>query len=297
MVAVTASSIAETRRAIATRNGYLIGCPCPSHGKGRGDLNPSLLIRDGKSGLLVRCFAGCDAADILQALGLGHRAAPAAAASVRTKPRTTTEAARGVWRKTRPIAGTWAASYLAARGIKPPFPSVARFLPACERYPYPTLVAAITNPQARVVALELTYLDPGRPRKAEIPTQRRVIGPAFGASVHCGRAGETLGLAEGFETALSAQRLFNVPTWAAAAERLAAVVLPPIVQRLVYFGDPDQAGAAALAKLRQAHPKIEIIDRTSPLDGHDWNDLLRRGFAVPPHLAVEGAPGPPPVIP
>lgn len=297
MVAVTASSIAETRRAIATRNGYLIACPCKGHGKGRGDLNPSLLIRDGRGGLLVRCFAGCDAADIRQALGAGHRAPDLAAARVRVKPRTTTEAARGIWRKASPIAGTWAAAYLVARGLDPPFPSAARFLPACERYPYPTLVAAITDSQARVVAVEMTYLDPGRPRKAEIATQRRVFGPAFGASIHCGRAGATLGLAEGLETALSAQRLFRVPTWAAAAERLAAVEIPPVVQRLVYFGDPDPAGAAALAKLRQAHPKIEVIDRTSPLHGHDWNDLARSGFAVPQHLAVQGARSGPPAIP
>lgn len=291
MVALTASSIAETRRAIATRNGYLISCPCPGHGKGRGDLNPSLLVRDGSRGLLVRCFAGCDAADIRQALGAGGSAPVERIASVRKEPRTTTATARGIWHKTRPIAGTWAAAYLVARGIEPPFPSAARFLPAFARYPYPTLVAAITDFEARIVAVELTYLDPTRPRKAEIPTKRRVIGPAFGASIHCGRASETLGLAEGFETALSAQRLFHVPTWAAAAERLAVVALPQGVKRLVYFGDKDPAGAAALAKLRLAHPKIEVIDRTSPLDGLDWNDLLRRGFAVPRHLAVQGAPG------
>jgi hypothetical protein len=43
----TAAEIAKTRRGISTGSGYLIPCPCSSHGRGRGDLNPSLHIRDG----------------------------------------------------------------------------------------------------------------------------------------------------------------------------------------------------------------------------------------------------------
>jgi hypothetical protein len=39
--------------------GYLCRCPVPSHGRRRGDLNPSLLIRDGDFQLGLNCFAGC----------------------------------------------------------------------------------------------------------------------------------------------------------------------------------------------------------------------------------------------
>jgi len=74
----TATIAAAAARSIPTGDGYLIPCPCPGHGKGRGDLNPSLHIRDGEHRLLVRCFAGCEPAEILKALGASPtRAAPA----------------------------------------------------------------------------------------------------------------------------------------------------------------------------------------------------------------------------
>jgi len=65
----TARSIAQALGGIRNGNGYLCRCPVPSHGKGRGDRNPSLSIADGDDGkLLVRCFAGCDPCNVLAAL-------------------------------------------------------------------------------------------------------------------------------------------------------------------------------------------------------------------------------------
>ena len=50
-------------------NGWLVRCPCPNHGKGRGDRFPSLSVADGDDGrLLLRCFAGCEFVDILDEL-------------------------------------------------------------------------------------------------------------------------------------------------------------------------------------------------------------------------------------
>jgi hypothetical protein len=65
----TARSIAQALGGIRNGNGYLCRCPVATHGKGRGDRNPSLSIADGDDGkLLVRCFAGCDPCDVLAAL-------------------------------------------------------------------------------------------------------------------------------------------------------------------------------------------------------------------------------------
>jgi len=52
------------------RNGksWLVSCPCPNHGKGHGDRNPSLSVSDGDDRLLLRCFAGCEFEDIIDAL-------------------------------------------------------------------------------------------------------------------------------------------------------------------------------------------------------------------------------------
>lgn len=44
--------------------GYLCRCPVRSHGKGRGDLRPSLGVSDGDRGLMVHCFAGCDPREV-----------------------------------------------------------------------------------------------------------------------------------------------------------------------------------------------------------------------------------------
>src|ERR1700731_3577443 len=66
----TARSIAQALSgSIRNGNGFLCRCPVATHGKGRGDRNPSLSIADGDDGkLLVRCFAGCDSLDVLAEL-------------------------------------------------------------------------------------------------------------------------------------------------------------------------------------------------------------------------------------
>jgi putative DNA primase/helicase len=51
-------------------DGYLCRCPVPAHGQGKGDRNPSLLIRDGdiEGRVVIHCFAGCDPRDVLAVL-------------------------------------------------------------------------------------------------------------------------------------------------------------------------------------------------------------------------------------
>src|SRR5215831_15603731 len=47
---------------------HLVCCPVPSHGKGRGDRNPSLRLADGDTRLLVHCYGGCDHRVVLDEL-------------------------------------------------------------------------------------------------------------------------------------------------------------------------------------------------------------------------------------
>src|SRR5215471_1873788 len=63
-----ALALAGRRAQRLTDGSYLVPCPVPSHGKGRGDRNPSLRIGDGALRLLVRCYAGCDTRDVLDVL-------------------------------------------------------------------------------------------------------------------------------------------------------------------------------------------------------------------------------------
>lgn len=275
MTRLRAADLARRHGGVATGRGYLIRCPCPAHGRGRGDRNPSLYIEDGLTRLLVSCFAGCEAVDVLKALP--DAPARAEAPSAPLPPATTTQTARRLWSLGKPLAGSPVADYLARRGLTPPYPSSLRYLPPSERYPRPTMIAAITDDANRIAAAHLTYLDLDQPWRPGAHVERRVIGPAIGGAVRIGRIeGDTAGVAEGIENGWAAFLLFSVPTLAVtAAKRVPALRLPATIRRLVFFGDPDKPGRRARDLLAEAHPEIEIEDRFAP-DRSDWNlELLR----------------------
>ena len=48
----------------------LWNCPVSSHGKGNGDRDPSLSVREKDGKVVLKCFAGCERHDILAAVGL-----------------------------------------------------------------------------------------------------------------------------------------------------------------------------------------------------------------------------------
>ncbi len=52
-------------------SGWLVSCPNPTHGKGRGDTNPSVSVREGDDNrALVWCHAGCETEAVVSAWGL-----------------------------------------------------------------------------------------------------------------------------------------------------------------------------------------------------------------------------------
>ncbi len=59
-----AATIAKSLGGRKAGDGYLVPCPVPGHGKGLGDRNPSLSIRNGERGLLIYCHAGCSVRDV-----------------------------------------------------------------------------------------------------------------------------------------------------------------------------------------------------------------------------------------
>lgn len=60
---------AENVREVAS--GWLVSCPLPDHGQGRGDRNPSVSIAEGDDGrALVKCNAGCGTEEVVAAWGL-----------------------------------------------------------------------------------------------------------------------------------------------------------------------------------------------------------------------------------
>jgi putative DNA primase/helicase len=147
------------------------------------------------------------------------------------------------------------------------------------RYFY-ALLAKVTAPDGRPATLHRTFLT-AEGRHAPVDDPRRLaLGPCVkGSAIRlCDVPGEELGIAEGIETAFSAQRLFGIPLWSAINATMLGEFIPPAgVKRVVIFGDADPkfGGQAAAWKLRHRlavqgySTELHIPDQL----GVDYNDL------------------------
>src|SRR5215472_14636310 len=101
----------------ARRSGEWWSCRCPAH----DDRSPSLSLRDGDRGLIVRCWAGCDPRDIIAELrrcGVLDGPAeyrPPVAAVVRNADDSARRIAiaQRIWNESREARGTPVSRYLA----------------------------------------------------------------------------------------------------------------------------------------------------------------------------------------
>lgn len=68
---VTAEQVAMMCRNVKPyKDGWKVSCPNPSHGSGKGDNTPSMIVKPGDKGVVIHCFGGCDINQITKALGL-----------------------------------------------------------------------------------------------------------------------------------------------------------------------------------------------------------------------------------
>lgn len=278
----------EGRRLVERLGGRWSGgaglCRCPAH----DDRRPSLSVRIGRTSLLLHCFAGCSAADILKSLRAAGRPLEAVSGSTSSESRSgrhlQTERSRAaairLWGAARPIAGTPVECYLAGRGLATECPEL-RYHP---RTPHgarpltrfrPAMIAAVRD-ESGVVAVHRTFLDARRGALASIDEPRCGLGRFGSGAVRLGGIGPRLGLAEGIETALSASALSGLPCWATlGTERFRLVALPDEVEELVLFLDQDSGGRRAEALARETFGKLRIEARYPKQPGADWNDVLR----------------------
>jgi putative DNA primase/helicase len=189
-----------------------------------------------------------------------------------------------------------AARYLAKRGLAFPggYPTQLRFLARASykhedgsRTDHPAMMAHMVGPDGAASTVHITYLTP-EGEKADVPMVRKLAPgkvPDGGAvRLAATNGGDTLGIAEGIETALAAMQLFDVPVWATLnAGNLLKWEPPAHVRNVLIFGDNDahklftgQAAAFALAaKLAAAGVNVDV--RIPDLKGHDWADMLAGG--------------------
>ncbi len=285
--------------------GWVARCPCPGHGRGRGDRTPSLSIRDSVDDrILVHCHAGCGQDDVIDSLrnrGLwtapdNRRDRPAQVAQTAHVPEVAqlaqlaqrtdaTKAALDIWRGGVDVRGTLAATYLRSRGYDGPIPPTLRFSPNL-RHPdgsyYPAMIAAVARvPDRKVVAIHRTYLRADGRAKADANPAKASLGPVGRGAVRLAQVGEHLAIAEGIETALAILTATGIPTWAAlSAGGIKGLDLPalPLASEVWIGADNDPVGtdaahAAAERWIREGR-RVRI---SLPPERIDFNDLLLAG--------------------
>lgn len=184
--------------------------------------------------------------------------------------------------KTRAVS-SYRSKYLRARGLE-----VAPGLQWCKEVDYrddvtgnsvhPAMLAPIMR-NGEFLTYHVTYLHDGG--KAAVATPRKIL-PGLelrGGSCPLYEPAETMGVAEGVETAIAAKMIHDVPVWAALNTSLLKHFDPPAVcKHLLIFADHDAnyAGQAAAYHLaHRLHHKLESVTVfVPPREGDDWNDVL-----------------------
>ena len=280
-------------------------CRCPAH----DDRSPSLSVRQTRDVVLVHCFAGCPQDRVIEALrsqGLwpgrtefGHQARPQAPLIANARPERDEDelanerAARASWFAAKLVEERSAAwLYLWWRGVLPRrIPPSLRFAEElyCHelRRSLPALVAAVQDIDGRVSAIQRIWLTrrietvggegPAKGNRPALTAPKKTLGPMGRGAVRLGRAGLTLGIAEGIETGLAVRKLYSLPVWVSlGTSRMGNLALPEVVTRVVIFGDNGEAGRKAADRAVDAYGEQGLIaDAEFPPEEHsDFADWL-----------------------
>lgn len=276
-----AAALSKRRPLRLTGGGFLVSCPVPSHGKGRGDRNPSLSIADGDKGIIVHCFGGCDPRvvfDELRREGLIEPRKEGVAPAKRplnpspsrfsNYERRQHDKAAWLWSQRKPIGGTIAEIYLRqVRRITCALLPTLAFLPSRKPEHHPAMIAAFSLPDEpepgvlsvprNVQAVHLTLLRRDGGGKAEVEDEKLFVGSPGNLPIVLAASNDLLGMAitEGIEDALTVHQATGLGAWAGgSASRLPAMtkLLRPYVESVTVLVDDDVAGrrgAGALARL------------------------------------------------
>jgi putative DNA primase/helicase len=274
----------------ARREGRNWRCRCPVHG------GCSLTLRDGRNALLVKCWAGCNAHDVLaelRRLRLAGEDCPGGDGTTdnwlddRQDRKRQIDIARRIWSAARDACGTPVERYLASRDIIIPPPSSlrgARSLRRPDSTYAPAMVARVDSVDGTLIGVHRTWLD----RDGVGIWHRRdraSLGPIGGGAVRLAPAAEMLLIGEGIETCLAAMQATAQPAWAAlSTSGMMALRLPPEVRTVTILADHDRSGAgqraAYLAAQRWLVQGRQVRIAMPPEPGADFNDELLGGVHV-----------------
>jgi len=246
-----------------TWSGYRAMCHCPAH----ADRTPSLSLRQGARGILVKCFAGCQTTDVLRELGRIADIRYAPAPDPCDQDIRQTANVRKIWSEGVDTSGTLAERYLASRRIDNRFDQL-RFHPRCPkgRQPLTTFTPALlvaAQTAREVLAIQRVFLN----SDASCVDKLMIGRPAAGAWRGSSADGNSLAIAEGFETAARFSMITGIPCWASlGAARLPLLDIPAHITELIIAEDDDAEGSAAAVRAIAAYAAIgrRIVRRPPP---------------------------------
>ena len=190
--------------------------------------------------------------------------------------------ARRLWAAGQDVRGSAAERYLRSRGIELPLPPCVRWVPAY-RHPsgrvLPAMLARIDNVDGELIGIHRTYLRRDGSGKSDVEPAKAMLGRAAGGAVRLATAAETLMVGEGIENSLAAMQATGMSAWAGlSAGGIEALVLPPIVRRVIIAADHDCNGrgekAARIAADRWLAEGRLVRIAMPPVVGTDFDDLL-----------------------
>jgi len=196
-----------------------------------------------------------------------------------------------VWKSSTPLTGSDPVSlYLHSRKLNLT-PLNVLYCPNCyesdTKTEMPAMVARIFNKSGKPVSIHRTYLN--GTGKADIKSPKKMMPGTEhlgGGAVRLFEPGgmfekDSIGVAEGIETAISAAQMFMVATWACLSTTLLETFEPPDgIRKIVIFSDNDAnyAGQKAAYTLAQRlYNRDLVVDVVMP-NLSDFNDELMEGM-------------------
>lgn len=233
---------------------------------------------------LFYCHVDCSQEEVLAAMRgdvLTHR--PSRRDHSQAKdPTDTSNIARKIWQSAMTATDTLAELYLRHRGITLSPPSCLRFIAKHRHSPtgtdWPVMIAAVRNLQGDILAVHRTFLAADGKSKAPIDPPRMTLGPIAGGTIQLAPAAETLGVAEGIETGLSAIQVTGIPTWAViSAGGMKDFIPPPEAKKVIFFADHDDHGLG-LTAAKTAASRMLVLGLAAEIQmpkaiNTDFNDL------------------------
>jgi putative DNA primase/helicase len=143
---------------------------------------------------------------------------------------------------------------------------------------FAALLADVADVNGELVTLHVTYLKNAQKLTDHEP--RKLLSPLTGREGCAVRLmpllGDMLGIAEGIESALSANVLDGLSVWPALNPSVLAKFDPPPARaRLVVYADRDEAGLGAALKLfERLQGRVRVEARIPTAPANDFNDVL-----------------------